>query len=299
MEGHLNWGLPLIIDLFAAGLGAGALMVAVVADLIGRKKQFRDISLAGAFVAPWPAILGVALLVVDLGNPQRFWEMIYRRGPGLLTLEAPFLMFEPSSVMSWGTWVLSLFIVLSLCYFAAHIASFALSWVAPIRKLIGIAAFVFALPVATYTGVLISSCRIGVWNTVWLPSLFVVSAIATGIAAIIFVLNAFKIFAGLESREPNIARLEKANSGILGFQLLLVIFYVLATVGTAGGRAIIGSQFGLLFWVGIVGLGLVLPIVTGYKGKLKPEVSFAISALVLLGGFFMRYVILVAGQTNV
>ncbi len=32
MEGHLNWGLPLIIDLFAAGMGAGALMVAVAAD---------------------------------------------------------------------------------------------------------------------------------------------------------------------------------------------------------------------------------------------------------------------------
>ena len=47
-----------------------------------------------------------------------------------------------------------------------------------------------------------------------------------------------------------------------------------------------------------MGLGLLLPILAGLKGKgLKPQVSFLIAALVMLGGFFMRYVILVAGQT--
>ncbi len=116
MNEHLNWGLPLIIDLFAAGMGAGAFMVAAVADLASNKKRYRDISLAGAFIAPWPAIIGVLLLVVDLGNPQRFWEMVLKRGDGVLTLEAPLVMFAPSSVMSWGTWVLSIFICVSLAY---------------------------------------------------------------------------------------------------------------------------------------------------------------------------------------
>jgi formate-dependent nitrite reductase membrane component NrfD len=279
-------------------MGAGALMVAVAADFASKKKEFRDVSLAGAFIAPWPAILGVLLLVVDLGNPQRFWEMILKRGDGYLTLESPFVMFAPSSVMSWGTWVLSLFIIFSLAYLVAHVASFALHWVAPIRKFIGACAFVFALPVTVYTGVLIASCNNGLWNSMWLPTLFVVSAIATGIASVVFLLAAFKIFLNMEPQEPNIPKLEKANSVILIVQLVVLVIFLIAQISAPTTKAMIGSQFGILFWIGIVGLGLLLPILVGLKGKaLKPQVSFLIAALVMLGGFFMRYVILVAGQT--
>ncbi|MFC1582111.1 NrfD/PsrC family molybdoenzyme membrane anchor subunit [Planctomycetota bacterium] len=299
-NGHLNWGLPLIIDLFAAGMGAGAYLVAVAADLASKKKKLRDVSLAGSFIAPWPAIIGVLLLVIDLGNPQRFWEMILNRGDGVLTLNAPFVMFAPSSVMSWGTWVLSLFIIVSLCYFAAHIASFALHWVAPIRKIIGVIGLFFAIPVMVYTGVLISSCNNPLWNSFWLPTLFVVSAVATGVAAIIFVLSAWRLFLSpTEPQEPNVERLEKANSMLLIAQAVVLVLFMIGTLmaGSQGMKNILGLPFIYLFWPGIVGLGLVLPIITGLKGRLKPEMSFIISACVMLGGFFLRYVILIAGQT--
>ena len=95
---HYNWGLPIAIDLFTAGMGAAAFMVAVVADLKSNKK-FDSVRFTGAIIAPWPVILGVLLLIVDLGKPLRFWEMMLRRGEGL-SLEAPYLMFNGGSTMS-------------------------------------------------------------------------------------------------------------------------------------------------------------------------------------------------------
>ena len=55
----------------------------------------RAVSITGALLAPWPVILGVLLLVVDLGRQLRFYEMLLRPGPGLL-------MFSPTSTMSIG-----------------------------------------------------------------------------------------------------------------------------------------------------------------------------------------------------
>jgi len=37
MEHHISWGIPVAFDLFLAGFGAGALLLAVVADLFGGK----------------------------------------------------------------------------------------------------------------------------------------------------------------------------------------------------------------------------------------------------------------------
>ena len=52
-----NWGIPVAIDLFAAALGAGAFMLAVVADLAGGRRN-RTVSAIGALIAPWPVICG-------------------------------------------------------------------------------------------------------------------------------------------------------------------------------------------------------------------------------------------------
>ncbi|MFH1709186.1 MAG: NrfD/PsrC family molybdoenzyme membrane anchor subunit [Planctomycetota bacterium] len=298
MGHHYNWGLPLIIDLFAAAMGASAFMVAVIADLADRKNKYLDVSFTGAAIAPWPVILGVALLVVDLGNPLRFWEMILKRGDGLLTLEFPFIQFVPSSVMSWGTWVLSLFVIVSFCYLAAHVASYALHWVAPIRKIIGVIGILFALPVTVYTGVLIASCNNALWNSPLLPTLFVASALASGLAVVVFVLSCIRIFLKTEPREPNVRRLEKACGYMLGFQLVLLVAFILTGIGSPLMRAMIGHQFGVLFWVGIVGLCTIVPIAALLMTRERtPQTSLVLAGLILLGGFFMRYALLIAGQT--
>ena len=138
MQHHFDWGLPVAIDLFAAALGAGAFMLAAVADLAGGRK-YRTTSFVGALIAPWPAIAGVLLLVIDLGHPFRFWEMLLKASPEG-GIEAPYLMFSASSTMSIGTWVLTVFVWMSLAYIVCHIASYPYRFMTYPRKLVAVLA---------------------------------------------------------------------------------------------------------------------------------------------------------------
>jgi polysulfide reductase chain C len=286
---HVNWGIPVAFDLFFAGLGAGAFILAVVAQLAGDRKN-RAISLTGAIIAPWPVILGVLLLVVDLGKPLRFWEMLLRVGDG-------FLMFNPGSVMSIGTWLLTIFVILSLVYLLVTVLTIPFNVGATARSIVGLIGLPFAILVATYTGVLLAATAIPLWQTPLLPTVFVVSAIATGIATVIFVLAICRIFgAGPEVASP-IPGLEKMNSIVLIVLLATSLAYVVLGRSVPGMKLVTCSRFMLPWWLGIVCLGMIIPILSGLKGAGKnPQIALVVSALVLLGGFFMRYVILMAGQ---
>jgi len=289
MEHHISWGIPVAFDLFLAGFGAGALLLAVVADLFGGKR-YQKIMRTGAFIAPWPVLLGVILLVVDLGNPLRFWEFLLRKGPGIL-------MFNPDSVMSIGVWLLTFFVILSLVYLVLCLVSWVFAWGAKLRQLVGVVAFCFALLVTVYTGVLLAATPNPLWNSVLLPAVFSISALSTGIAGVVFVLALGRIYKRAVKIDPFVSELEKINSRVIGLLLLIIILFVLAGIGSAQMRMIIGLRFGFLWWIGIVGLGLIVPLLFGIKGKAnKPQASLVVSALVLLGGFLLRYVILMGGQ---
>ena len=290
MPQELNWGFPVALDLFLAGMAAGALMVAVVAQMAG-DRRYRAVSLTGALIAPWPAILGVLLLVVDLGVPWRFWELLLRRGEG-------FLMFNPTSTMSIGTWLMTLFIFGSLAYLAVSLLTIPFRWGAKVRTVAGLCTLPLALLVTIYTGVLLSATPRVPWSTPLLPTLFVTSAIATGIASVVFVLAVFQTVKASARVGSPVPRLERLISMVLCLQLLVTVAFVLLQITSTQMKFIIGPGLGLLWWIGIIGLGLILPLVAGFKpGVKKLRTSIVVSALVLLGGLLLRYVILVAGQT--
>lgn len=288
---HLNWGLPVAIDLFAAALGAAAYMLAVMAQLAGGRR-YQAVSITGALIAPWPVILGVLLLVVDLGNPLRFWEMILRRGEG-------FLMFNPTSTMSIGTWLLTIFVIVALAYLVVSIIAIPFRGAEILSKIVGVIGLPFALLVTIYTGVLIAATAEPLWNTPLLPVVFVCSAMATGIASVVFFLALYQLLKKSAQEDSPVPKLERIAGWILAVQVLAVILFVLFGLGSAGMISMIGPGFGVLFWIGVMGLGLILPIVVIFVIKVRtPQISLVLSALVLLGGFFLRYVILVAGQMS-
>ena len=156
-----DWGLPLAINLFAAGLGAAMYMVAVAANLAGGRK-YRRISTTGALIAPWPVILGVILLIVDLGKPGRFWEMMLRRSHETLGIEG--IMFNASSTMSLGTWILILFVLGSLLYMVVAVLAWPFKWAEKLQKVLGVIGLPIALAVTIYTGVLLSATSNSLWR---------------------------------------------------------------------------------------------------------------------------------------
>ena len=54
---------------------------------------------------------------------------------------------------------------------------------------------------------------------------------------------------------------------------------------------------GIMFWLFAVILGILIPLMFSFKKEGNPAgTSFIVSLLILLGGLFLRYVILMAGQ---
>jgi hypothetical protein len=137
-----TWEVPLYF--FAGGAAGASSVIALTAQLTGASKSLvRD---ARRIAAIGAAVSG-PLLILDLGRPERFLNMLR--------------VFKPQSPMSVGAWTLSVFGTASA---GAAIADMLTTRE---RSAIGdAAAFVAALSgliMATYTGVLLGATSIPVW----------------------------------------------------------------------------------------------------------------------------------------
>jgi polysulfide reductase chain C len=90
----------------------------------------------------------------------------------------------------------------------------------------------------------------------------------------------------------------------LVIQLVAVVVFVLSVQGSASvasARALTtltSGTYSLMFWVGAVVVGSVLPLLIGlvdFKRR-SPGLTALASVLVLVGGFLVKYVIVAAGQ---
>lgn len=162
-----TWEIP--IYFFVGGAAAASSVIGTAANWIGTDEELvRD----ARFVAAGGAILSSALLIADLGRPSRFLNMLR--------------VFKPNSPMSMGAWVLAAFGSASGAAAFAELVRTKYE-VGPVRVLGNIAeAFscATALPLATYTGVLIGSSVIPVWNhnIETLPVHFGMSGLNSGVS---------------------------------------------------------------------------------------------------------------------
>src|SRR5262249_53761956 len=127
-----------------------AAVIGAIADYTGAdRKIVRDarwIAAAGAVISP-------ALLISDLGRPERFLSMLR--------------VFKPQSPMSVGVWTLVGFSTGAMAAaFAGHLRErYGPSLPLSVLENAGQAAsLAFGLPLNNYTGVLIGATAIPVWN---------------------------------------------------------------------------------------------------------------------------------------
>jgi hypothetical protein len=173
------WGHEVGAYLFLGGVAGGSGLLAAGAQLTGRAKLRRNARLS-ALVA---VALGAVALVMDLGRPERFVNMMRT--------------IKLTSPMSLGSWILSAF--------SAGIGVAAASEIdrmtgerlplGPLRPVLravegpaGLEAGLFGPPLAVYTAVLLADTATPTWNAAHedLPFVFVSSAslAASGLAMI-------------------------------------------------------------------------------------------------------------------
>jgi protein NrfD len=100
------------------------------------------------------------------------------------------------------------------------------------------------------------------------------------------------------------ASLQRADVGLLAFELVLIFLLLLglatssASQGAAAGL-LFGGRYAVMFWLGVVALGIVVPLVMQLlemSHRLRHTVVPAL--LVLAGGFALRWVLVNAGQAS-
>lgn len=312
MTEGLNWGLPIIMYLFLAGMGAGAVTVSSSMLLRGGggRGVHHEIARYGALLGPLPVIIGTGLLVLELGS---FEAGNYFRFLNLY-------MVMNLSPMSVGTWLLTVFMATSVVYAYTyiHFVPFFLGDRMVWRRRMAWANVPLGLAVAIYTGVLLGAMPSRpFWNSPVLALLFMISALSTGIALIIFTRALFTRGHLSEEHREIVHKsgylLAASDTMLIGFELLVLFLFVMFAYLTVGDvryaieTILPGGPLSVMFWTGVVLIGLVIPgllelyfVIPSLLYRRKYTVSryseLAIAAAVIFGGFVLRYVVVVAGQ---
>lgn len=144
------------------------------------------------------------------------------------------------------------------------------------------------------------------WYGPFMPIYFIASAMMSGAAAIIFFTwIAYKINGEKMDSAMKRALALTTQVGILLIAVILFFTIWKFIIGFAGGEAkklalesLLTGPFAFNFWVLEIGIGMVLPLILYLvsRGKNLSLIALA-SAMMMFGIFFMRYDLVVVGQT--
>jgi formate-dependent nitrite reductase membrane component NrfD len=286
------WGAPVGIDLFLAGLVAGLLILTGLYYLIrGIDRETPAFIRNSMLAAPVLLSIGVFLLFVDLSNKWHVFRF--------------YLTFQFTSPMSWGSWII-------LFVYPASAAMIVLAnrdrrwiaWYPPAVRIaerwwraIAVANIVLGSMLGLYTGVLLSaSTGRPLWNHGMMAPLFLISGVASGAAWMWL----FHRDAGTEAdRDLGLILAGMVASEILGLLLLITTLFTAADSQKESVILILGGPFTAVFWVFVVAIGIVVPLMLQTLQVLgRLESRFVMPAMVLAGGLSLRLIMIYAGQIS-
>ena len=225
-----NQGLLMWLSTFFVEVGAATYLVASI---------FGNLWAMAAGIVMC-AVLGGGLHLADLGRPLRFWRILFSSG-------------WKTSWIARGIWFVNLFIFFGGIYLALAMTS---------SKIPGllIASNVFAFCTIIYFGFLLSYVNgLALWNSSLLPVLILVLSIWGGLDILMLTL----LMTGTES--------VTAEFWSRIFPLIVIFIISCYLIGIryqgAGGkvsfREIVRGNWALLFWIGVVLFGIILPVGAG------------------------------------
>ena len=285
-----SWQIP--VYLFLGGLVAGIMIISGWFVLQGQYKK----NVFSCFYLPHIALVllsgGMAALFLDLEHKLYFWRL--------------FTTFQISAPMSWGSWLLM--IVYPALWintliriperFQGKVPLFD-GWSAELNrhptliKNIGILNMLLGTLLGMYTGVLLSSFGARpLWNSAMLWMLFLVSGLSAA-AAFVHLIT---------TDEYEREMLAKADNAFLTLELFvfggfLTGLLTSSRVHIEAARLLIDGPYAPVFWVLVIGMGIVLPLILQLLAVNHKVKHTAVGPLlVLAGGLTLRFVIVYAGQ---
>jgi formate-dependent nitrite reductase membrane component NrfD len=261
-------GIFLWIAFYAGGLGGGLYLVSLYFN-----------SLWGMFIS-WLiiAVIKGGAHLLYLGKPLRFWRIIFRPNTSWLARGIIFVF----------TFIVFTAIQLAFSYWLPGSSGEIV-----FKTLGGIA----ALAVMVYTGFVLNSVKsVPFWNSTLLPLLFVLCGILGGFG--------LSVIIALNGGNVPLSAAETGSRWLLVINALFIVVYLWTAANreATGKKSVMEQMRGNLapvFWIGIVLLGIVIPLIIAFTSLITGGVSSAllITGVVceVIGGLALRYCVLKAG----
>ncbi|MBI4436667.1 MAG: polysulfide reductase NrfD [Candidatus Omnitrophica bacterium] len=316
------WGLWVAFYIYYIGLSAGSFLISTLVTVFG-VKRFEPMARLAVWQALVALLIGIFFIFMDLGHPERFWHVF--RYP------------QWNSVLAWEIQIYNFYIVLLLAelyllmrpdlvvlgqkksglprlfYHFATLGYSDLSTSSLLRdrkwiKALGILGIPIAVGVHGGTGAIFAVVKAHpYWYSPLFPIVFIVSALASGGALLLFLQVYFclKGHCSVEDKQMlvSLARLV-AGFLILDLSLLfiefLVGFYGEVPEHMATYATIARGPFWWVFWIVQLLLGAVVPLSLIFHQKTKNSclwLGFA-GLLVFLGIFGVRLNIIIPPLTQ-
>jgi formate-dependent nitrite reductase membrane component NrfD len=261
-------GRFLWLAFFAGTLGGGLYLVSLYFN-----------NLWGMFAA-WliVAIVKGGAHFMDLGKPWRAWRIIFRPG---------------SSWMSRGIIFVIIFVTAGALQmvFSRWLPGSAAGLV--FKVLAGMAAF----GVAIYSGFVLNTVKgVPFWNSALLPVLVGLYGVLCGTGLMIVI--------GLSGGDIDLSIAEAASRWLLVVNAFMIGVYLLSAAkrDATGRKSVLQhlrGELAMVFWIGIAGLGIVIPLAIAFSSYFAGGTSSIILitgvACEVAGGLSLGYCILKAG----
>jgi protein NrfD len=287
-----HWQIPLY--LFLGGVAAGILFFASLYFIMGREKKYPAAIKWAPMLTPFLLILGLGALFLDLNHKAFFWQL--------------YLTIRLESPMSWGAWTLLVITPVSMIWSATWLKELkpGWQWKYPFldqweayfikhRLVVAWIMLISAVFLGVYTGILLSAFNARpLWNTSILGPLFFASSLSTG-AAVIMLMTKSHLERNIFSRIDLL---------MIGIELFLIVhmfmgFQASTQVQIDAANMFLGGPYTEVFWIFVVFIGLLMPVFLEVLELLGYKIPIVItSTLVLTGGFFLRFIIVYAGQAS-
>jgi molybdopterin-containing oxidoreductase family membrane subunit len=215
MRDSVSWAFYIGNFTFLVGVAAAAVML-VIPAYIYNWKPIKEIVIFGELLAVCAVIMCISFIVVDIGNPLRFWHML------------PFLgtMNFPSSMLSWDFFVLftyliiNLTVVIYLLYCIFYKKEYSKSIVLPL--------VFFSIPMAvaihTVTAFLYNALPARpFWNSALLAPRFLASAFCSGPAILLILFQILRKITKFEIKDEAIWRIAE----LMVYAMFIYLFFSL------------------------------------------------------------------------
>ncbi|GKW01632.1 cytochrome c nitrite reductase subunit NrfD [Pectobacterium carotovorum subsp. carotovorum] len=306
----LVWDWPIAIYLFLVGISAGLVTLSVLLRRYHPEQATADSTLMRTtlILAPCTIILGLLILVFHLTRPWTFWKLMFHYS--FTSVMSVGVMLFQVYMAALAVWLVNIFseqvIVLQQRWLPKLIMlPKVLSWLAPMQKSLDIVMLLLAVMLGAYTGFLLSALKTyPLLNNPILPALFLFSGVSSG-AAVALIAMACRYRRNPHSEEAHFVH--RVETPVVWLEIfLLFAFFIGLALGDDGKlRALVaavgGGFWAVWFWLGVVGIGLVLPLLlkSWANRQHSPYGVLAVCGMSLVGVLLLRFFILYAGQLTV